>query len=355
MSSVIFHIDLNAFYVRCEELKNPAIMNKPVIISQSKSRSVVATSSYEARQYGITSGESIITAIKKCPNAIIVSSPHDYYESVSEEFMQFIRYYTDQVEIASIDECYVDMTQVIKHYERPLDLAVEIQKNLFDSLGLKCSIGIAPNKFLAKMASDLKKPLGISVIRLQEIKSKLWPLAIEQMYGIGKKSSEALHQIGIDTIEDLAQVKDLHHIQPILGSMSQNMINRANGIDNSPLVLYQKHKSFSQSFTFSEDVLDIEMIQGVLEKLCTKLASRLNEHQQAGMTVNLAIRYDDFKTISRSKTLSYSIHSSKELFECVWGLFELHDEGHPKRLLRVGLSQLVNRDKEHQELNLFKE
>lgn len=353
MNNYIFHIDLNAFYVRCEEIKNPSIIGKPVIIAGTKSRSVVSTASYEARQFDIHSGESVISALKKCPNALCISSEHSYYESLSDQFMEFIRSYTDQIEIASIDECYVDVSEIIKNYERPLDLAIEMQKNLFMLLSLKCSIGIAENKFLAKMASDMKKPMGITIIRPQEIKSKLWSLPIETMYGIGKKTSTELRAIEISTIGDLACYKDLSLLSTILGVSTSDTIDRANGIDNRPLVFEFEHKSFSQSLTFDEDVLDIEMIQTALVNLTEKLSSRLQSYETVGKLVSLSIRYDDYKTVTRSSHLKYTSNSSRDLFECVWNLYEQHDTGQAKRLLRVAITNLKKKEMTVNEINLF--
>ena len=183
MARVYFHIDMNAFFVNAEILLDPSLKGKPVAVSGTTRRSVVSTASYEARAFGVHSAQPIQEAIKLCPDLVIVSGHYQYYRELSEQFMNIVKRYTSEIEQASIDECYADVTDTIMKLQRPLDLAVRIQKEILTELGLPCSIGVGPNMFLAKMASDMKKPMGITVLRIRDVKDKMWPLPIWDMRG----------------------------------------------------------------------------------------------------------------------------------------------------------------------------
>ena len=178
---VIFHVDINAYYASAELLKNSALIGQPIAVAGLTRRSVVSTASYEARAYGVHSAMPLHEAMKRCPDLIVVAGDYRWYEELSGRFFDYLRRFTPYVEPASIDEGYMDVTEVIRRYRRPMDLAWQIQQGLQDELRLPVSIGVAPNKFLAKMASDMRKPLGITILRKQEIAKKLWPLGIEEM------------------------------------------------------------------------------------------------------------------------------------------------------------------------------
>jgi DNA polymerase-4 len=219
MNPWIFHIDLNAFFAEVEVLRNPALKGKAIAVSGHSRRSVVSTASYEARKFGVHSAMPVSEALRLCPELIIVEGHFADYEDFSQRFIAFLRTFSDKVEQASIDEAYVDMTECINNEDYPLDLAVRLQKRLLDEVSLKCSIGVAPNKFLAKMASGLRKPMGIVVLRAEEVPVKLWPLPIDDMYGIGKKTAPRLHELGIHTIGDLANHQDDAALRKVLGNM----------------------------------------------------------------------------------------------------------------------------------------
>ena len=187
MASVLFHIDLNAFFANAEMLRHPEYKGKPLAIGSLSSRSVLATANYEARKFGVHSAMPVFQAKEKCPGLVIVPGDYEYYRKLSSRFFAYLRRYSDKLEPLSIDECFLDVTEQIKKYPRPLDMAVQIQQGVLKEIGLSCSIGVGPNRFLAKMASDMKKPMGITVLRKSEIRNKLWPLPIEQMYGSGKR------------------------------------------------------------------------------------------------------------------------------------------------------------------------
>ena len=203
MSKIILHIDLNAFFVRCEEIKDPSLEGKPVIIGHNGRGGIVSTCSYAARKYGVHSGMPTYQALLKCKDAILIPGDYRYYEQKSNEFFAFIKKYTTIVEPASIDECYADFTNVFKDKSEPIVFLRNLQKELYKETKLFCSIGVAPTRFLAKMASDMKKPNGLTIIRKKDSRNLLSPLPIDSFFGIGKKTAPRLKELGINTIGDL--------------------------------------------------------------------------------------------------------------------------------------------------------
>ncbi len=353
MSKVYFHIDLNAFFANAEVLLDPSLKGKPVVVSGNTRRSVVSTASYEARAYGIHSAMPLSEAEKKCPDLVIVNPHFTWYSELSEQFMDIIRSYTKIIEQASIDECYADMTEVIKRYERPLDLAWEIQKRALSELGLPCSIGVAPNMFLAKMASDMKKPLGITVLRIREVPAKLWPLPISDMRGIGSKTAPVLEDMGIRTIGDLANYQDIPALRQILGKNTESVMERANGHDHREIVMSWDAKSMGVSETLLDDVTDYDEIRGLLRTLSRRLSKRMREEKKAGYTVSLRIRYYDFQNADRSKKLSEPIWQSDDIFVQALSLFDEHWEDEPVRLLGISLSDFASSGQLVSQIGLF--
>ena len=239
---VLFHIDLNAFYASVAQNNDPSLIGKPLVVSRNKSGSVVTTASYEARAYGVHSAMPLAIAQQKVRHLVVVEPDFKEYRRVSTLFIDYLRTITPLVEVLSIDECYIDVTQQIKEFEKPLDLAFKIQRELKEKYNLSCSIGVAPNRFLAKMASDFKKPMGISVLRKREVKRKLWPLPIEDFYGIGKVTQEKLKKINIKTIGDLVNT-DKHLLEPILHNQMDSILDKAHGIDSAELEIDADVKS----------------------------------------------------------------------------------------------------------------
>ena len=353
MSKVYFHIDLNAFFANAEVLLDPSLKGKPVVVSGNTRRSVVSTASYEARKYGIHSAMPLSEAEKKCPDLVIVNPHFTWYSELSEQFMDIVRSYTEIIEQASIDECYADMTEVIKRYERPLDLAWEIQKRALSELGLPCSIGVAPNMFLAKMASDMKKPLGITVLRIREVPAKLWPLPISDMRGIGSKTAPVLEDMGIHTIGDLANYQDIPSLRQILGKNTESVMERANGYDHREIVMSWDAKSMGVSETLLDDVTDYDEIRGLLRTLSRRLSKRMREEKKAGYTLSLRIRYYDFQNADRSKKLSEPIWQSDDIFVQALSLFDEHWEDEPVRLLGISMSDFASSGQLVSQIGLF--
>lgn len=337
---VIFHVDINAYFANAELLKNSALEGQPVAVAGLSRRSVVSTANYEARAYGVHSAMPLHEALRLCPKLTVVQGNYPWYEELSSRFLAFLRRYTPCVEQASIDEAYMDVTDVIRRYRRPLDLAWQIQQGLYDELRLPVSIGVAPNKFLAKMASDMRKPLGITVLRKQEVRKKLWPLGIETMYGIGKKSVPLLQQAGIQTIGDLAAPANERGIMQILGNYSYILIQHARGNGSNKLSVATSSRSLSQSTTLDEDVEDYAEMSVALRRLAARLAKRAQKEGVKGRMISTSIRYSDFRNAIRSVTLEQYVNDEQTLYEQALYLFDRNYSGEPVRHLGIHLGSL---------------
>lgn len=354
MSRVYFHIDLNAFYASCEELLDPSLKGKPLVVGGKSRRSVISTANYEARKYGIHSAMPIRQAEKLCKDLVVVNGHYAFYSDMSHQFMQIIHSYTDLVEKASIDECYADMTDVICRYPKPLDVAFEIQRRVLEETGLRCSIGIGPNMFLAKMASDMKKPMGITVLRIRDVPEKMWPLPIKEMQGIGKRTVPLMEDLNIHTIKDLATYQDLNALKPVLGKNIENMIKRANGYDDRTLMTEYDSKSMGISETLLEDVTDYDELRGLIRTLCRRLSKRLKEAHKAGYHVSMRICYYDFRNANKSKKLSAPIWTSDDLFVQAMILFDSsYEEEEAVRLIGVSVSDFASEEFLAKQVSLF--
>lgn len=354
MSRVYFHIDLNAFYASCEELLDPSLKGKPLVVGGKSRRSVISTANYEARKYGIHSAMPMQQAEKLCKDLVVVNGHYAFYSDMSHQFMQIIHSYTDLVEKASIDECYADMTDVICRYPKPLDVAFEIQRRVLEETGLRCSIGIGPNMFLAKMASDMKKPMGITVLRIRDVPEKMWPLPIKEMQGIGKRTVPLMEDLNIHTIKDLATYQDLNALKPVLGKNIENMIKRANGYDDRTLMTEYDSKSMGISETLLEDVTDYDELRGLIRTLCRRLSKRLKEAHKAGYHVSMRICYYDFRNANKSKKLSAPIWTSDDLFVQAMILFDSsYEEEEAVRLIGVSVSDFASEEFLAKQVSLF--
>lgn len=354
MSRVYFHIDLNAFFASCEELLDPSLKGKPLVVGGKSRRSVISTANYEARKYGIHSAMPMQQAEKLCKDLVIVNGHYAFYSDMSHQFMQIIHSYTDLVEKASIDECYANMTDVICRYPKPLDVAFEIQRRVLEETGLRCSIGIGPNMFLAKMASDMKKPMGITVLRIRDVPEKMWPLPIKEMQGIGKRTVPLMEDLNIHTIKDLATYQDLNALKPVLGKNIESMIKRANGYDDRTLMTDYDSKSMGISETLLEDVTDYEELRGLIRTLCRRLSKRLKEAHKAGYHVSMRICYYDFRNANKSKKLSAPIWTSDDLFVQAMILFDSsYEEEEAVRLIGVSVSDFASEEFLTKQVSLF--
>lgn len=353
MSRIIFHIDMNSFYASVEAAFDPSLQGKPLAIAgdPEERRGIIVTCSYEAREKGVKTTMSLWQAKKLCPELIVRRPNFERYRKASKAMFAILKTYTDLVEPVSIDEGYVDVTDVNKH---PLRLAEEIQKRLLDELLLPCSIGIAPNKFLAKMASNMKKPLGITVLRKRELKEVLWPLPVERMHGVGEKTAEKLRSINIHTIGDLANGETVQ-LERVLGINGRRLKEWANGVDHrivDPNSVFD-FKSVGNSTTLPYDTEDEEEIIRTISKLCHSVSSRLKRKGVMGTKISLMIRFRDRKTITRSMRLENPTDKQSELEQKAIYLFQKHWDSAPIRLLGVSANDVVERKEAFKQLDIF--
>lgn len=352
---VIFHIDMNCFYAAVEMTYDPTLKGKPVAIAGNpkERKGIIVTSSYEARAKGVKTTMPLWQARKLCPNLIVLRPNFDRYRKASQAMFQILSDITPMIQPVSIDEGYMDISQC-HHLGNPIKVAERLQNKILKELGLPCSIGIAPNKFLAKMASDMKKPLGISVLRLRDLKHVLWPMTIEEMYGVGKKTGERLRALDINTIGDLAN-RDVYDLTQILGINGERLWNRANGIDDRPVDpdAVNEFKSIGSSRTFAYDVTNENEINHMLKELSSNVERRMKRREAVGSSIQIMIRYHNRKTITRSKKLNMYIDDQKDIYQIAHDLFYQHWNLEAIRLLGVTLQDVEERKNIYHQLNLF--
>lgn len=352
---VILHVDMNSFYASVEIAHNPSLKGKPVAIAGNakERRGIIVTSSYEARAKGVKTTMPIWEAKKHCPELIVMEPNFDRYRKASIRIFELLKEYTPLVEPVSIDEGYMDISSCYT-LGSPLFIAQTIQNRLLKELNLPCSIGIAPNKFLAKMASDMKKPLGITVLRKREVEKLLWPLKVGQMHGVGAKTAEKLNKMGIITIGDLAK-SELLKLRASLGVNGEKIFERAQGIDYrlvDPEAIYD-FKSIGNSTTLPTDTINLEKVKLVLTNLSDSVARRMARKEVCAETIQVTIRYSDRKTVTRSQTVINPIESHGEIYKLALLLFQKHWNGEPIRLLGVTAQQLVDKKIAYKQLDLF--
>ncbi|AMC93336.1 DNA polymerase IV [Erysipelothrix larvae] len=351
-AKVIFHIDINAFFASAHLILDPSLQGKPVVVARDATGSVITTASYEAREYGINSAMPLSRAKQLCKDLVIVEMDFGWYQELSEQFMEIVSTFGSSIQPMSIDECYLDVTESIKRYKRPLDLAVTIQKTVHEKLKLPVSIGVGPNKFLAKMASDMKKPMGITVLRKREVDTMLWPLPIEDMYGIGKKTVPKLKAQGIVTIGDLAHANP-DSIRNILGINTENYIDRANGNASSQIEESSVAKSVGQSKTLIPAIHDFDELKTAILHEVVQVERRLKKTGMVGKTVQFSLRLENYKTASRSVTLDRYIDSKNDIFENALMLYDEFEGEGAVTFISVALSNLLPREDVVSQINLF--
>lgn len=353
---VILHLDMNAFYCSVHAADNPDLYKgKPTAVSGSmeQRKGIIVTCSYEARRLGISTGMNVREATRKCPQLILIAPDFDLYRKYSRGFMSIAKQFTPIIEQVSIDECYMDITGS-KLFGTPLQIAESIQKKIYNEWNLPCSIGIAPNKLLAKMASDMKKPNGITVLRRRDVPTILWHKPCDQLFGIGKRTAEKLERLHIRTIGQLAAADEQLLIKSF-GIMGAWMKEAANGIDHSEVKSErEKSKSIGHTTTLPEDLTNIDDINRVLLNLSDQTSRRLRHQGLVAGTVQITIRRPDMSTITRSYTLSTPTHNMEEINKQAQRLFAQHwTIGESVRLLGVTLQNLQPEQSAAIQLDLF--
>ncbi len=352
---IIFHIDMNCFYASVEQAYDPRLKGKALAIAGNpkERRGILVTCSYEARAKGVYTTMSVWEAKRKCPELILMAPNFERYRHASQAMFAILRTYTDLVEPVSIDEGYMDVTEIV-HGKEAIELAESIQRRILNELDLPCSIGIAPNKFLAKTASDMKKPMGITILRKRDVSKMLWHLPVIEMHGVGESTAKKLEEIGIHTIGNLANIEE-HRIKTILGKNGLRLKNRANGIDRrevDPNAIYDT-KSIGNSMTFPIDLMEFSELENAIQKLSEKVAKRLDAKNLAGHTVSIMIRDTDWHNSSRSKTVSNAIYKKEEIAELAVALMKNNWDGSPVRLMGVTVSNVIDKKETAEQLSIF--
>ncbi|HJB96529.1 MAG TPA: DNA polymerase IV [Candidatus Mediterraneibacter intestinigallinarum] len=360
MAPIIFHIDVNSAYLSwtaVEQLKNGAAVDLreiPAIIGgdQKSRHGVVLAKSPAAKRYGIRTGEPVANAFRKCPNLAMYPPDHKMYREKSRRLMEYLRTFTKEIEQVSVDECYMDFTGIADRWNSPVDGAVEIKDGIKARFGFTVNIGISTNKLLAKMASDFEKPDRIHTLYPEEIKEKMWPLPIGELYMAGKSSVEVLKKLEINTIGDLAQA-DLKLITLHLKSHGKMLWEFANGIGTSVVQSEpDEAKGIGNSTTLSEDAATIEEVIPVFERLAQSVGGRLKKAGKKAGMVSMEIKYYDFSTTSHQIQLDKPTNTPEVLKETACSLFLEVWNGEPVRLLGIRTSKLSDESAPEQ-LSIF--
>ena len=303
MDRLILHIDMDAFFISVEQRDNPALLGKPAAVCGSLSRSVVTSATYEARPYGIRAGMSTQEAKRRCPGLILVEGNHSKYTETSARIFSILKKYTPLVEVASIDEAYLDISQSLLLFQSPFHLARSIKDQIRDDEQLTCSIGVAPNKLLAKLGSGLKKPDGLVVIQKEEVEAILKDLPVSKLHGIGPKLTETLNAIGIFTCGQLGKFP-VPLLSKRFGAIGEGLHQMGLGLDDRPVVPFDQEedaKSISHSVTLEEDTSDPNRLRKVLLQLSERVSRRMRREGFYGKRISVTIRYSDFFTFSKTK------------------------------------------------------
>lgn len=354
-SRVIFHIDMNSFYASVEQSYDPSLKGKAIAIAGNpkERKGIIVTCSYEARAHGIYTTMQVHEAKRKYPELILLPPNFERYRMASKAMFEILRSYTDLVEPVSIDEGYVDVTALAEE-RHAVSIAEEIQHRMMSELDLPCSIGIAPNKFLAKTASDMKKPMGITILRKRDIRERLWPLPVIEMHGIGESTASKLKNLSILTIGDLATANE-GLVKEKMGKNGIRLQLRANGMDDravDPDSIYDT-KSVGTSTTLPVDETDYESLKAIFRKLSEKVANRLEAKELAGPTVSIQTRSSDWQNRTRSITLKNTVWKADDIHRIAWQLFTKHWNGEALRLVGVTVSNVADKGDMTEQLSIF--
>ncbi len=355
MSKVILHADLDAFFATAEEIRHPEWADKPLLIGHDGRSGIVSTASYAARKYGCHSGQPTFQALKCCPNAIVVPPDFDYYEVMSNSFFAILSEYSQTIEKASIDECYMDMSEATKGIKDPEAFFRGIQKRVKNELGLSVSFGVAPTKWLAKMASDMQKPMGLTFLRKKDIPTKLYPRPIESFWGIGRKTAPRLREAGISTIGDLAKRledkdwgketfgKFYFELKPWIDGTSSDVIDTSTWVP----------KSIGASRTLMHDSVDEGDIFPMFRKLSEEVARRLSKERKYGKSIQIVVKDTDFKSHVKSMVVNEGLYEAKTIYSKAISLYRSAFTDMVIRLVGITVSGLYDPRKESVQMSLW--
>ena len=333
---IIIHVDMDAFYASVEQMDNPELKGKPVIVGGDGARSVVSTCSYEARKYGVHSAMPYFMAKQLCPEGIFVPVRHKRYSQISKAIFDILESITQLVEPVSIDEAYLDISMLNKD---PIHMVNIIKKRVREKFGLTLSAGISYNKFLAKIASDWNKPDGLKVITEEMVPDILRPLPVRKVHGIGEKSIEKLNSMGIYTINQLFKLTE-DEMTYYFGKYGIEIYNRIRGIDNRLVCTHRETKSIGRETTFEQDTKDKAFLKSILEEFANELQENLKKESFYAKTVTVKIKTDDFRSHTRSRTLKEYIRSAKEIKNAAFEILDNYDIKKSIRLIGLSLSNI---------------
>lgn len=346
----ILHIDMDAFYASVEQRDDPSLMGKPVIVGgKPNSRSVVSAASYEARKYGIHSAMPMTEAIRRCPNATFIPVNMRKYSQVSSQIRDIFLAYTPLMEPLSLDEAFLDVTASTVLFGSAEEIAVLIKQRIRQELDLTASVGIACNKFLAKIASDLQKPDGFVIVPSDKIQDFLDPLNVERVWGVGQKTAEQLHQLGVKTVKELRTLEEDTLIR-LFGIMGKQLYELARGIDDRPVETDRAVKSIGRESTFPTDISDLDILETELLALAVDVGRRLRRDAFKARTITLKVRYNDFRTLSRSITLPQATDCDDDIYHEACTLLRTLSLRQSLRLIGLSLHNLTDEPKQ---LTLF--
>jgi DNA polymerase IV (DinB-like DNA polymerase) len=347
---IIFHLDMDHFYTAVEERESPKLKGKPVVVGadpkEGRGRGVVSTSNYEARKAGVRSGMPISHAWKLCPEAVYLPPNFPLYIEASNAVMDIARGYADKFEQWSIDEAFLDVSERVHSFEDAEALAKQLKREIKLKENLTCSIGVGPNKLVAKIASDFHKPDGLTVVREDEVEAFLAPLPVRKLLWVGKKTEAKLKPMDVETIGDLARL-DSSVLTEKFGVMGMQMYLSAHGIDNSEVEQRTGVKSISHETTFEEDTDETTTVLAALDALCDDVAKETAEQQLFFKTVTIKVRYENFETHTTSKTLPFMTNRPQDLKKTARELLQAYlGRGRKIRLIGARVSNFVSGEKQ---------
>ena len=349
----ILHVDMDAFYASVEQRRRPELRGRPVVVGASGPRGVVAAASYEARVFGIRSAMPSAAAQRLCPHAVFIGGDHDHYADVSRAIMAIFSSFTPLVEALSLDEAFLDVTGARRLHGDGPTIAAAIRTKVLDQEHLTCSVGVAPSKFVAKLASEVAKPrvgrhgpepgLGVKVVAADEVLSFLHPLPVQSLWGVGPKTLDKLRRIGVDTVGQLASLEERAAVAALGAATGLHLLRLAHGLDDREVVPDHRPKSIGHEETFASDHHSLVTLQRELVRLGDSVAGRLRGAQVAGRTVSIKVRFHDFRTITRSVTLPSAVDTGPDVVRAAGALLDRVDPSPGVRLLGVHVSQLSDR------------
>lgn len=339
MKRRVIHVDMDAFFAAIEQRDEPSLQGKPVIVGgDPQGRGVVSSASYEARQYGVKSAMPCAQAKRRCPQAVFLRGDMDKYRRVSGQVMQILSEYTPLVEQVSVDEAFLDVSGSGRLFGSAERIAREIRRRITGELGLTASVGVAPNKFLAKLASEKAKPDGLVVIEDHQVQDFLADLSVTELWGVGQSTADRLSKLGIKTVGQLQGYPEEVLVEHF-GKQGRQLYRRAHGHDNGAVEPQGKRKSVSHEVTFAEDTGELKLLRTTLLQLSEQVGQRLRAHNLRGRTITLKLRFADFTTITRSQTLAEPTDSDEQIYRTAAQLLAaVRLGGRTVRLLGVGVS-----------------